>query len=188
MNTPLDDDDNSHLRYAEYVLGVLDADARAAVAHEVSTTSEAEVAVGLWQRRLMPLADAIPEVEPAPFVWARIRDTLKLDASDRTQPQKGLWNNLQLWRWLGIGASAAAAALLVVLCLPRPALTPTVVSAAYMASAIQQDNGSTGVGPRPWISSTPAWWSCRQLPWRSRRDARLNCGSYRPARNRSRWA
>jgi len=143
MNTPLDDD-NSHLRYAEYVLGVLDADARAAVAHEVSTTSEAEVAVGLWQRRLMPLADAIPEVEPAPFVWARIRDTLKLDASDRTQPQKGWWDNLQLWRWLGIGASAAAAALLVVLCLPRPALTPTVVSAAYMASAIQQDNGSTG--------------------------------------------
>jgi anti-sigma-K factor RskA len=60
------------------------------------------------------------------------------------QQRKGLWNNLQLWRWVGIGASAVAVALLVVVSLPRTALTPTVVSAGYMASTIQQDNGSTG--------------------------------------------
>ena len=35
MNTSADDG-NNHLRYAEYVLGVLDADARAAVAHEIA--------------------------------------------------------------------------------------------------------------------------------------------------------
>jgi anti-sigma-K factor RskA len=143
MNTPADDG-NDNLRYAEYVLGVLDADARAAVAHDVATISEAAVAVALWQRRLTPLADAIDEVAPAPYVWARIRDGLQLDAPARLQPRKGLWDNLQLWRWLGIGAGALAAALLVAVFVPRPALTPTVVSAGYMASTLQQDNGSTG--------------------------------------------
>jgi anti-sigma-K factor RskA len=143
MNTSADEG-NDDLRYAEYVLGVLDADARAAVAHEVATTSEAAVAVALWQRRLTPLADVIEEVAPAPYVWARLRDTLQLDEPSRTEPRQGLWDSLQLWRWLGIGASVLAVALLVVVSLPRTALTPTVVAAGYMASTIQQDNGSTG--------------------------------------------
>jgi len=142
MSTPADDG-NDDLRYAEYVLGVLDADARAAVAHEVATTSEAAVAVALWQRWLTPLADAIDDVAPAPYVWARIHDSLPLDEPSRP-PRQGLWDSLQLWRWLGIGASVVAVALLVVVSLPRTALTPTVVAAGYMAATIQQDNGSTG--------------------------------------------
>ncbi len=147
MNTPADQD-NSQLRYAEYVLGVLDADARAAVAHEVETSSAAAVAVDLWQRRLLPLADAIPEVTPAPYVWARIHDALQLAAPARAaQPQRrGLWNNLPLWHWLGIGASALAVALLVVVMLPRtnPRAPVQAEGLAYMASTIQQDNGTTG--------------------------------------------
>ena len=144
MNTPFDDG-NNHLRYAEYVLGVLDADLRAEVAREVEMSSEAATAVALWQRRLMPLADAIAEVAPAPYVWARIHHALQLDTPMRTQPKSaGLWNSLPLWHWLGIGASALAVALLVVVTLPRTAPTPAVVNASYMASTIQQDNGSTG--------------------------------------------
>ena len=140
MNTPADNGD-SNLRYAEYVLGVLDADARAAVAHEVATSSEAAVAVALWQRRLTPLADTLDEVAPAPYVWARISDSLQLNAAARPMPRKGLWDNVQLWRWFGVGAGALAAALLVALVyLPRPA----VVNAGYMASTLQQDNGTTG--------------------------------------------
>ena len=142
MNTPLEDGQN--LRYAEYVLGVLDADARAEVARELAGSDEAATAVALWQRRLMPLADTISEVAPAPYVWARIQDALQLEAPARVAPRKGLWDNLQLWRWLGIGATAVAAALLVVVSLPRPTPTPVVVSAGYMASTIQQDNGSAG--------------------------------------------
>lgn len=143
MNTPIEDG-NNHLRYAEYVLGVLDADTRAEVAHEVLVSGEAATAVALWQRRLMPLTDTIGDVTPAPYVWARIHDALQLDAPARVAPRKGLWDNLQLWHWLGIGASAMAVALLVVVSLPRPTTTPTVVNAGYMAATIQQDNGSTG--------------------------------------------
>jgi anti-sigma-K factor RskA len=61
MNTPFEDDRNN-LRYAEYVLGVLDADARAAVAREVTENSEAATAVARWQRDLIPLAQTLPEV------------------------------------------------------------------------------------------------------------------------------
>lgn len=143
MNTPIEDGNNP-LRYAEYVLGVLDADARAEVAHEALVSDAAATAVALWQRRLMPLAETIGDVTPAPYVWARIHDALQLDAPVRKAPRKHLWDNLQLWRWLGIGATAMAVALLVVVSLPRPTPAPTVVNAGYMASTIQQDNGSTG--------------------------------------------
>ncbi|MEO7067247.1 MAG: anti-sigma factor [Rhodanobacter sp.] len=146
MNTPIDDN-NHNLRYAEYVLGVLDADTRAEVAREVLASDEAATAVALWQRRLIPLADTLGDVTPAPYVWARIHDDLKLDAPARAPlPKPSLWNNLQLWHWFGIGASAVAVALLVVVALPRPtsAPAPSVASVGYMASTIQQDNGSTG--------------------------------------------
>lgn len=144
MNTTADDT-NNNLRYAEYVLGVLDADARAAVAHEVRTSDEAAVAVALWQRRLTPWAETLAEVAPPPYVWARIEGALKLEAPARTSPHKGLWDNLPLWRWFGMGAGALAAALLVVVALPPTTTSPPApVSAGYMASTIQQDSGVTG--------------------------------------------
>lgn len=146
MNTPADYA-NDHLRYAEYVLGVLDADARAAVAHEVETSDEAAVAVALWQQRLLPLAEAIADVEPADYVWARIRGALQLASPERvSRPQRrGLWNSLPFWHWVGVGSSVVAAVLLVVLATHR-APTPAAAHAhaGYMASTIQQTNGATG--------------------------------------------
>ncbi len=145
MNTPADDGTHN-LRYAEYVLGVLDADTRAEVAREMMASDEAASAVALWQRRLMPLADTIAEVAPAPYVWARIHDALQLEAPRRASvpARGGLWNNLALWHWLGIGASAVAVALLVVVSLPPRATAPVESTAGYLAATIQQDNGSTG--------------------------------------------
>jgi anti-sigma-K factor RskA len=148
MNTPTDDG-NHNLRYAEYVLGVLDADTRAEVAHEVMTSGEAATAVALWQRRLLPLADTIAGVTPAPYVWARIHDELQLNAPARAvvPARGGLWNNLALWHWLGIGATAVAVALLLVVNLPQHAPTSIEAHGSYLAATIQQDNGSTGWTP-----------------------------------------
>ena len=144
MNTTANEG-SDNLRYAEYVLGVLDADARAAVAQEVQTTDEAAAAVALWQRRLMPLTDSILSVPPAPYVWARIHDDLQLDAPARAVQRKGLWNNLALWHWVGLGASAVAVALVAVVATPNRETTPVVVaSAGYMVSTIQQNNGVIG--------------------------------------------
>ena len=145
MNTPIDEAP-SHLRYAEYVLGVLDADARAEVEREMATSDAAAIAVALWQRRLLPLADEIVPTEPPPYVWERIRDGLGLRAPTRMPPpvaRPGLWESLRFWHWLGLGASAVAAACLVLLLVPARR-GPVAPPPAYMASAITQDNGQVG--------------------------------------------
>jgi len=144
MNTPADHR-HDDLRHAEYVLGVLDADARAAVEQEIRDDPHAAAAVTEWQRRLIPLADDVGDVAPAPYVWVRIRDALRLDTRAGSQPPASLWDNLRLWRWLGIGASVVAAACVVVMLgTPNPASAPSTRRAGYMASSIEQDNGVTG--------------------------------------------
>lgn len=146
MNIPADHQ-HDDLHHAEYVLGVLDADARAAVEQEMRNNPQAATTVALWQRQLTPLADDIDAVAPAPYVWARIHDALGLATTPAALPRlhPSLWENLRLWRWLGIGASVVASACLVVMfALPRVTTTPSTINAGYMAATITQDNGVTG--------------------------------------------
>jgi anti-sigma-K factor RskA len=144
MNTPAGHRDDD-LRYAEYVLGVLDVDARELLQREIRDNPQAATAVALWQSRLMPLADDLDEVPPAPYVWARIHDALQLAAPVTPRPRDGLWNSLRLWRWLGIGASALATACVVIMLVQLRAPTaPAAIRTSYMAATIEQDNGTAG--------------------------------------------
>jgi anti-sigma-K factor RskA len=143
MNVPADD--GEELRYAEYVLGVLDAGARAEVAREVQNSSEAAAAVAEWERLLTPLAQEIAPVAPEAYVWARIHGALGLDTPPRAQARPRLWDSLPLWRWLGVGASIAAAVLLaVIMTHPRLPAPTAAVNAQYLASTITQDSGVAG--------------------------------------------
>jgi len=142
MNTSHDEDQNE-LRYAEYVLGVLDADARASIAHEVALSEEAATAVALWQGRLTPLVEALPEVTPSEDVWTRIRHALSWDAPRRTPRPVSFWSSARPWRWL-----SAAASLVAVFCIAMLWRAPVRVSheaghVAVMVSSIRQDNGIT---------------------------------------------
>jgi anti-sigma-K factor RskA len=143
MSTPFDDD--SELRYAEYVLGVLDADARASVEREVASSEAAVVAVELWRRRLLPLAEEIAAREPPPHVWLRIRSALQLDAPARA-PQRdarpALRENLRFWHWLTLATSAVAAVCIVALILV--ARHPAAPPVTYMASTLTQKDGHAG--------------------------------------------
>jgi anti-sigma-K factor RskA len=141
MNTPFDDSDRNNLRYAEYVLGVLDADARADVAREVASNDEAAVAVGLWQRHLSPLTETLPDVAPSEDVWVRIQRLLKWDAGREAGQQVGLWENLRFWQWFGVGASLVAAACIVMLVIAPLRTQPPVSSGVVMVSSIRQENG-----------------------------------------------
>ncbi|PMQ06678.1 Anti-sigma-K factor RskA [Dyella sp. AD56] len=147
MNTPLDRD-QSQLRYAEYVLGVLDADARAEVASEVQTSDEAATAVNLWHRRLQPMSEEIPPIEPPDHVWARIQQALRFEARERARippARAGLWENLRFWHWLGLGASAMAAACLLLLVVTTgPRIAPSSSAIPFMASSITQTGGHVG--------------------------------------------
>ena len=96
-----DEDDPGTLRYAEYVLGVLDADARAAVAHEVATTPEAAAAVALWQQRLIPLAESLPEVIPSDPVWTQMPQHVALGLKTASRESKPAFGApLRPWQWL----------------------------------------------------------------------------------------
>lgn len=141
MNTSVDEhDEDPDLRFAEYVLGVLDADARAAVERDIAASTEAAAAIARWELKLLPLAELVPEVAPAAHIWPRIASATQTATRSRAQTP-GLQDNVSLWRAIAIGASALAAVLLVFVLL-RPA--PTLVSPSYLASTIQVGNGVVG--------------------------------------------
>ncbi len=142
MNTPLDE--NPELRFAEYVLGVLDADAHADVEREIASSEAAAAAVELWRRRLLPLAQEIAPLQPSPQVWLRIRAALRLDEPSRAprgEGRAGLWGSLRFWHWLSLATSAVAAGCIVALILiTRHPTAPPV----YMASTLTQKDGHVG--------------------------------------------
>jgi anti-sigma-K factor RskA len=141
MNTPLRDDDPD-LRYAEYVLGVLDANARAAVEREMQESDAAAAAVAAWHRRLLPLAAEIADREPPMHLWQKIRTELRFDPLAREREPPGFWENVRVWHWLSLAAGAIAVACIValVLIIRQPAAPPIT----YMASTLAQQNGNVG--------------------------------------------
>ncbi|HWG10916.1 MAG TPA: anti-sigma factor [Rhodanobacteraceae bacterium] len=146
MNTSFDQD-REDLRYAEYVLGVLDADARAEVAREIAGSDEAATAVALWQQRLLPLAAEIAAEEVPPYLWSRIRSALQWDdvpAPSARATGMGLWQNLRFWQRIAFGASALAAACLLLLLVQRFVLMPPKPVIPYMAATITQTDGRVG--------------------------------------------
>lgn len=145
MNTPLDDD-NANLRYAAYVLGVLDADARAEVAREVRSNEQAAIAVARWAQRLSSLSEDVPPSEPPVYVWARIQHALQLDLPAHTQEKTlrpRLLNKLRFWQWLGFGTSVLAASCLALFLAHRTPM-PVQTTLPYMVSTITQSDGHVG--------------------------------------------
>lgn len=149
MNTPLDHE-SEDLRYAEYVLGVLDADARQAVEREIATDAHAAAEVAQWQQHLLPLTEDVPAAAAPGYVWARIQSELGVGHAPQRRPpppaHSSWWNSLSLWRGFAFGAAAVAVACIIALMvIPRAAFKPPATpTLAYMASAITQSNGQVG--------------------------------------------
>jgi anti-sigma-K factor RskA len=143
MNTPAQNDDE--LRCAEYALGVLDAQERAALERDVARDPALQRTLDEWYRRLAPLAEDLRAIAPPERVWTRIQRDLGLLTASRSSARRGLWDSLNLWRWLGIGASVAALVLLAVnLAQIRqtPKETPAVTAAnTYMVATIARKDG-----------------------------------------------
>lgn len=145
MSTPSDDGD-PQLRYAEYVLGVLDTDERAQVEREMAASESAAAAVERWRRRLLPLAEEATPESPTAHVWQRIRAELRIDGSRRPgaqAPRRGVWESSSFWRRLSLATGmlfAAACLAIVALVLRRPAPPPV----PYMAATISATGGRVG--------------------------------------------
>ncbi|TXN44789.1 anti-sigma factor [Methylobacterium sp. WL7] len=77
------------LRAAEYVLGTLDREERAAMALALATDTAAAARVQAWERRLSPLLGAIPPVMPSPRVRAALLRALPVGPGGSTAARAG---------------------------------------------------------------------------------------------------
>jgi len=95
----------------EYVLGVLDARARAEAEARIARDPGFARLVGEWDLRLAPWLSAFPVADVPAHVWPRIRTALGWTPVV-AQPE-GLWHNTGFWR--GAAALAAVVAIVAVL-------------------------------------------------------------------------
>ena len=114
-------------RAAEYALGVLAADERAAAERQIKGDPGFADQVAAWNARLAPMIDAVAPIDPSSVVWPRIAAQLgrtKAPANDNN----GFWDNIAIWRaGAALFATAAAAALAMVLT-PQPAPRPASIA------------------------------------------------------------
>jgi anti-sigma-K factor RskA len=136
MNTPFNEDENG-LRYAEYVLGVLDPAERVAVERELAGSEEAQRAVALWQQHLTPMTETLPRITPSADVWTGIRHALGWDTRGASPQATRFWSNARPWQWISLAASVVAIAFAVLLL-----REPVRESGHLMVSTIRQ-NGVT---------------------------------------------
>ena len=159
-NTPIDDValDDLDLTSAEYVLGLLDADARRVAQTRLENDHAFANDVARWETRFSPWLDAIAPVAVPASLWPRISTTLWQHELPARQPRSSdarppLLQSLGFWRGLAAGGFAVAVAsvatlLLTTRQLPVSAPMPVAVvvatpTAAPMVVSLRQDDGST---------------------------------------------
>jgi anti-sigma-K factor RskA len=112
--SPLPPEDDPDLLAAEFVLGVLSPQDRAAAEVRIKQDRSFAAAVSAWEARLSGLNDSFPEV-PAPDLMPRIEDRL----FGKPVPKPPFWRN-----WIAGAASAAALGAAVLLLVPETVFTP----------------------------------------------------------------
>jgi anti-sigma-K factor RskA len=106
MSITPDDD----LSAAEFALGSLDPAERAAIAARRQREPDLDDAILAWERRLAPLAEAIPPIAPPRDFFADIERRLDGAANDNVVD---LSRRLSRWRAAAIAATSIAAALAI---------------------------------------------------------------------------
>jgi anti-sigma-K factor RskA len=136
----LPDRGGDDLTAAEYVLGVLDRDERAAAAARIERDPAFARLVDRWEMHLAPLAEAYPSNEPP--VAAKAALERRLFSGSATVSRSGaafsIWSSLAFWRGL---AAAGIAAFAVALAVPyfSPVLAPSDTSYMAMLKADASD-------------------------------------------------
>jgi anti-sigma-K factor RskA len=125
------DEQDIDMLAAEYVLGTLPADERAAAALRARHDVPLAAAIAAWEKRLAPLNEAISP-QPAPeHLWAKILDRIAVPPSATVTSLVGMERQLRRWRTAAVAASAIAASLVLFVGyreLTRPELDRTLVA------------------------------------------------------------
>ncbi|TSD85051.1 hypothetical protein FFK22_029500 [Mycobacterium sp. KBS0706] len=117
-------------RIAEYVLGTLPPEDRAAFERELAADPALKAEVTAWERRLAGLAAQVPPVEPGPQVWATLERAIGPEAPAapagpavlQRSAEARLLRSRARWRSAALAAGALAAGLAAFLLLPRSEL------------------------------------------------------------------
>ncbi|WP_295813671.1 anti-sigma factor [uncultured Nitratireductor sp.] len=122
---------------AEYVLGVLAADERAAAARRIETDREFARLVEHWEAQLAPMADAYEPIEPPANAKAAIDTRLFGQAREPSRP--GLWSSLAFWRGVAVAAVLAFGAYVGLTYTSLPFGAPPAEEHRYVASLAHDD-------------------------------------------------
>ncbi len=138
-SSPHDPPPSDDILAAEFALGLLEGDERAAVQRRLLADPALGEAVDAWSLRLGRIAaDEAPERIPPEGLWPRIERQL---GEATTAIELKLRRSLTLWRSAAGGMAAVAAGLVVALVWLRPVpppptpKTPAAVQAASLAAA-----------------------------------------------------
>ncbi len=103
---------------AEYVMGLLDAEARADAERRIASDADFARLVETWRARFSQLDDTAEEVAPAGDLWQRIESSLSKEAPVAQAPAVGLtgrfWRSLAALRIATLGGAVTAILLAVV--------------------------------------------------------------------------
>ncbi|NGZ85808.1 anti-sigma factor [Duganella aceris] len=131
----------------EYVLGTLPAAMRREVEQRLANEPQLRAEVDAWERRLLPLTELAPPVEPSARLWPRIDGSMQRAAAvggapavavDTVDAWRRWWDDLRLWRGLAGGAVAASLVLAALLL-----VKPETPGPAYMVVlSAPQDQGA----------------------------------------------
>ncbi|MFI0844603.1 anti-sigma factor domain-containing protein [Mesorhizobium sp. IMUNJ 23232] len=105
------DEGGDDLLAAEFVLGVLPAEERAAAARRIEAEPDFSRAVERWEGHFAPMASAYVPVEPPASVKAAL-DRRLFSRQPAAAEKPSFWSSLTFWR--GLTATAVAALLLAV--------------------------------------------------------------------------
>lgn len=106
---------------AEYALGTLRGPARRRFEQLMSNDPSLGKLTQGWERRLGPLAEAIPAVKPPARLWEGVAGRLQLAPAPRSEGwHRRLWASTEFWRGASLLAAAASVAAVYV-AVQRPA-------------------------------------------------------------------
>lgn len=128
------DDGGDALLAAEYVLGVLPAEARKDVAARIEADAGFRALVGEWERTLSPLNADYAQVPPPATAKAAI-DRRLFAAATAPARKPSLWYSLAFWRGLAIAALASLAVIFILPFTVEPPSAPQRYVAAMQADA-----------------------------------------------------
>jgi anti-sigma-K factor RskA len=134
------DGNADHSLAAEYVLGLLNAEERAAVARRIAVEPAFAAEVRQWQARFADLDHAFEE-SPAPSHLLATIEARVFGAPARPGGLRALWENLNLWR--GLAAAALAVAVIAIgMNVMRPAALDPRAFATQLVAALEEEGSN----------------------------------------------